>query len=290
MSTNLNTDICIYHKGCTDGFGAAWVVWNHFKNIDGSCAVDFHAANYQDDPPDVTGLDVTIVDFSYKRPILEMMIEQCNSLTIIDHHKTAQADLDGIFDYPKVFGVFDMDHSGAVLTWQFFNADLATPQLLLHVEDRDLWRFKLDGTREVIAALYSLPQEFSIWENYVHRPAMISDLRADGRAIERQQAKNVASLVAASSRRMQLAGFDVPVANVPYMMASDAGHLMAKGEPFSVTYWDGPGERMYSLRSSDDGEDVSQIAVAFGGGGHEHAAGFKVETILLDQLDCPADA
>lgn len=282
------TDICIYHKGCTDGFGAAWAVWNNFKDIiDGNCAVEFFPANYQDDPPDVTGLDVTIVDFSYKRPVMDQIIEQCNSLVILDHHKTAEEDLAGIFDHPKVTGVFDMDHSGAVLAWQWFNPDHTTPQLLLHIEDRDLWRFNLDGTREVIAGLYSLPQEFKLWENYIRSGALMQCLRDDGKAIERQQSKNVASLVKASSRRMDIAGFDVPVANVPYMMASDAGHLMAVDEPFSVTYWDAPGERVFSLRSSDTGEDVCAIAKQFGGGGHVHAAGFKVQLGILPECQLP---
>ena len=51
---------------------------------------------------------------------------------------------------------------------------------------------------------------------------------------------------------------------------------MAEGEPFAACYWDTPEGRVFSLRSSSDGVDVSEIAKQFGGGGHKNAAGFKI--------------
>lgn len=75
---------------------------------------------------------------------------------------------------------------------------------------------------------------------------------------------------------MVIDGFDVPVANLPYTLSSDAGHLMAQGEPFAACYWDTPAGRVFSLRSSDAGEDVSAVAKTYGGGGHRNAAGFQV--------------
>lgn len=50
----------------------------------------------------------------------------------------------------------------------------------------------------------------------------------------------------------------------------------SEGEKFAACYWDTPDGRVFSLRSTDDGMDVSEIAKVFGGGGHEHASGFKV--------------
>jgi hypothetical protein len=51
--------MCIYHGNCADGFGAAWVVRKALGEI------DFHPGKYQEPPPDVTGKDVVMVDFSY---------------------------------------------------------------------------------------------------------------------------------------------------------------------------------------------------------------------------------
>jgi nanoRNase/pAp phosphatase (c-di-AMP/oligoRNAs hydrolase) len=52
---------------------------------------------------------------------------------------------------------------------------------------------------------------------------------------------------------------------------------MSEGCAFSATYYDISDARVFSLRSSKDGIDVSKVAVQYGGGGHPHAAGFKVK-------------
>jgi len=75
---------------------------------------------------------------------------------------------------------------------------------------------------------------------------------------------------------MEIGGHCVPVANLPYTLVSDAGHLLAKGAPFAACYWDTPEGRVFSLRSTDEGLDVSAIAKQYGGGGHIHASGFRV--------------
>ena len=80
--------LCIYHGNCADGFGAAWVVRRALGEH-----VDFHAGVYQDDPPDVTDREVILVDFSYKRAVLEKMAESATNILVLDHHKTAADDL-----------------------------------------------------------------------------------------------------------------------------------------------------------------------------------------------------
>lgn len=271
--------ICIYHKGCTDGFGAAWVVWQSFKArvVSGEKVgeLEFYPANYGEELPDVDDKKVIIVDFSYKRPEMDLIIQKCHSLLVLDHHKTAEKELEGIFDNPKVSGVFDMEHSGAILAWKWFCPESPPPLLLQHIEDRDLWKFEMKGTKNIIAGLYSHPQEFELWNGFMGANSYWS-LHEDGSAISRQHDKNVGALVRSSTLRMVLSGHNVPVANMPYMMASDAGHILAKGEPFSVTYWDFKDGRTFSLRSEESGLDVSEIAAEYGGGGHKHAAGFKV--------------
>ena len=59
-------------------------------------------------------------------------------------------------------------------------------------------------------------------------------------------------------------------------MSSDAGHELGKGRPFAACYWDTPDGRVFSLRSSADGADVSEVAKQYGGGGHRNASGFRV--------------
>lgn len=280
--THTRPTICIYHGNCADGFGAAWVVRKAL-----GADIEFHAAAYGDAAPDVTGKQVVIVDFSYPYETLSAMADVAEHVLVLDHHKTAQAALADIpkaghcnkchnhaVPEGKLHAAFDMSRSGAGMAWDYFFPELPRPALIDHIEDRDLWLFELKGTREILANLFSYPQDFAIWDELFN--ADIQTLWADGAAIERKHRKDVAQLVEATQRRMVIGGFDVPAANLPHTMASDAGALMCPGEPFAACYWDTPDGRSFSLRSTDAGEDVSTIAQQYGGGGHRNAAGFRV--------------
>jgi oligoribonuclease NrnB/cAMP/cGMP phosphodiesterase (DHH superfamily) len=271
--------LVIYHGNCADGFSAAWCFWRKYGE-----GADYHAGVYQQDPPDVTGRDVYLVDFSYKRQVVEQMLTVANTVTLIDHHKSAIDDLQPLFmqdswmGEPKQLAHFtDLNRSGATLAWDYLFPDEDRPLLLGHVEDRDLWRFKLAGTREIQAFVFSHEYSFQLWDKLMSADQIeLLKMTAAGAAIERKHHKDVAELVGVCKRRMVIGGYDVPVASLPYVMGSDAGHLMAKGEKFSACYWDTAEGRVFGLRSEESGLDVSEIAKQYGGGGHVRAAGFKV--------------
>jgi hypothetical protein len=335
--------LCIYHGNCADGFGAAWVVWKHFKG-----EVDFYPGVYQRPPPDVTGRDVIVVDFSYKRQVMLDLAASASSVLVLDHHKTAQEDLavdnekffrigswEGfraviLEDFAgrletSIYTIFDMERSGAGITWDFFNPFRARPALINHIEDRDLWRFKLPNTRQIQAALFSYPYEFELWDQLINDVNMYGteDLFTEGTAIERKHHKDIEELIEVVTRPM---AFEepgphptsrfrtiVPAANLPYTLTADAGHLLCERNwygrtaerqeeyvknregpavdpgpyehPFAACYWDKPDGRQFSLRSHDDGADVGAIAKLYGGGGHAHAAGFRVPYSRLSEFE-----
>lgn len=280
---NLNKTLVIHHHPCTDGFTAAWCFWQHFGHN-----IEYHPGVYGEAPPDVTGKNVFLVDFSYKRDVVLQMAETAASITIIDHHKTATDDLEGIDEectgepaheggdviYCKVSTYFDNNRSGAGLAWDWLNPGTPRPALINHVEDRDLWRFKLPLTREIGAALFSYEQTFEQWDLLMK--ADINDLVREGTALERKHMKDVRANAEITQRRMVIGGINVPCANVPHSLASDVGHLLGENAPFAACYVDTVSHRRFSLRSRPDGADVSAVAKQYGGGGHQHAAGFEV--------------
>ena len=259
--------LCIYHGGnCADGFAAAWAVRRRYPDA------EFFAGVYQTPPPDVSGRDVLIVDFSYKRPVLLDMAKAARRIVILDHHKSA---VDDLVDLPEnVHAIFDMNRSGAMITWNYLFPDSTPPKQFEHIQDRDLWRFELPLTREILAAVFSYPYDFETWDTLMSTDPSI--LATEGTAINRKHMKDIRELLAATQRRMVIGGIDVPVANLPYIYSSDAGHIMAQNEHFAACYWDTPDGRVFSLRSTDAGMDVCEIAKQYGGGGHRNAAGFKV--------------
>lgn len=273
--------ICIYHANCADGFAAAWAVRKFFA--DRGEEVDFHPGIYGEAPPDVTGRTVVIVDFSYPRDALRGMIEQGQEVVLIDHHKSTIADVQTIRDEEKktsgtpcikgFLARLSTQKSGAMLTWEFLFDDLPPPLLFDHIQDRDLWQHRLPMTNEIIAALYSYPMEFEVWDQLIDGP--IKKLEDEGRSILRAHRANVAAFTAAANvRTINWGGSLIRIANVPWMYASDVAGELAKGHPFAATYHDNATGRRWSLRSDHNGADVSLIAKTFGGGGHQHAAGF----------------
>lgn len=281
----MTKPLCIYHGNCADGFTSAWVVYTKFGT-----QVDFHPGVYGVEPPDVVGRDVLLVDFSYKRPVLDKLAAVAKSITILDHHKTAAADLENLplpppgIDWPEkacgASALFDMTRSGAQVTWDYFYPADKRPLLVDYVGDRDLWLFQLPLSREVNAFVFAHEYAFDIWD-YLHasmRDHMDVQRVADmGGAIEKKHHKDVAELVRVTRRTMRIGGLDMPVANIPYTLTSDAAHLMAQhAQGVAACYWDTPSGRVFSLRSTEEGPDVSAIAKTYGGGGHKNAAGFQM--------------
>jgi oligoribonuclease NrnB/cAMP/cGMP phosphodiesterase (DHH superfamily) len=269
----MSRPIVIYHANCLDGFGAALAAQMHFapRHIE----VDYHPASHGSEPPECSGREVYIVDFSYKRPLLKQICDEAQKVTILDHHITAQEDLEGLTEeHDNLRVVFDMEKSGAVLAWEHFH-DTPVPRLLQHVQDRDLWHFELDGTDEINTALMSHPFSFPLWQGLIEDEQKLASLHAEGLTLNRYRRQ----LIEQYKKRAvtgRIAGFEVPVVNAPHAIISELLGELAEGQPFAAGYQDRGDKRSWSLRSSrSGGEDVARVAERFGGGGHRNAAGFS---------------
>lgn len=260
----MKTRLVIFHASCMDGFGAAWSVWKKFGDAD----TEYLPAKYGDAPPDVTDRDVVVVDFSYRRNIMLAMQQYAKSIVVLDHHKTAEADLK---DLP--FAHFDMARSGAGMTWDHFHDYNSRPWLIDYVEDRDLWRFKLPQSKEVNALINTVPREsFEVWDKLSQMTVEEATQKGSGAlAFLDSYVREMVS----QARRLTFAGYeDVPVVNAPYVGISELVSALAEGVPFAVGWFQREdGLYQYSLRSRGD-FDVTEIAKRFGGGGHRQAAGF----------------
>lgn len=265
--------LIMYHAGCADGLCAAWVA--HRKMPD----AEFVPVQYGQEPPDVLGRDVFILDFSYKRPVMERMRESARMLTVLDHHKTAQAELEGFGGQSaNTLCRFDLNKSGGRLAWEWFFPGEPASWLVDYTEDRDLWRWKLPRSREISAVIASYPFDFDLWDrwnmsanNWNGTPVVLAN---EGEAILRYQQRQVDTLCDHASE-IDMDGHKVLAVNTPLLQSEIAGKL-AEGRPFGAVYFiRDDGKRVWSLRSRDGGVDVSEIAKRHGGGGHRNAAGFE---------------
>ena len=305
--------LVIVHGSCRDGFCAAWVARRKLPTA------EIVHAYYGKEPPDVRGRDVVLIDFSYPRATLRAMRRACESLLVIDHHKSAAADLaedttrDAITSIAgwsnlswerhcetvaldhlenaedQIYTLFDMERSGAGLAWDFFSPGEPRPWLVDYVEDRDLWRHALPFSEIINAYVGLLPFEFATWSEVATRP-MEAYCEAGSIALTKTE-----QYVAEASKNLRwctVAGYRVPVVNAPQVDISElldavltrqvpATAVIAQPDvPFAVGWWQRfDGLFQYSLRSRGD-FDVSEIAKQFGGGGHRNAAGFQSATLV----------
>lgn len=272
--------LLIYHDHCPDGFGAAFSFWKKYNDEIDYLALDHVAKPFKGlSIKTFQGREVWMADISLEREDAIQASEAAKKFKILDHHISAQKDLVDLD-----FAHFDMNHSGAILAWKYCFPDEEVPKLLQYVEDRDLRGPAgciLPYARELLAAIDSYPKEFSTWEHLdelIETPEGFSKLLVEGAAILRYNKVLIDSIME-NTYRTTIKGYDVPVVNTPFFRSEMLGTL-AVGEPFSAGYhYDGE-QFQFSLRSTDEGVDVSEIAQQFpGGGGHKKAAGFSVKKL-----------
>lgn len=269
--------ICIYHANCPDGFTAAWIV--HRYSAASGIEVELHPGVYGEEPPDLAGRHVIIVDFSYPNGMMHKIADKANTLVVLDHHQTALDNCAELTEHENVHVVLDVERSGARITWDYIYPGEDAPEIVRHVEDRDLWRFAHHETPAYFAALTSHPYTLEAWDAVAAQP--LAEVVAEGEAIERYRQRLIEQHVALARPSTHPTGIEMPVVNCPYAIASDVAGELAKLAPNKVAayYFDdrAAGLRQWGLRSTEDGPDVAAIAEAFGGGGHKHAAGFRTK-------------
>lgn len=254
----------LYHGNCYDGFGAAWAAWKAL----GDGARYIPVTHGRPMPEMENGARVFILDFSYPRADLLALAQRMQSVVVLDHHKTAMEALLGL-SAPGLKVVFDMDKSGAILTWQHFFTGPA-PDLLLYIQDRDLWRFDLYESEEIAAAMRSWPFKFNVWERL-----QVATLASEGAAILRQT-KQMVQMICAQASMGEVGGEACVVVNATAFWSEVGHHLLSEwpDSPFAASWYiDKHGARIWSLRGRGD-YDVSALAKRMGGGGHKDAAGF----------------
>jgi oligoribonuclease NrnB/cAMP/cGMP phosphodiesterase (DHH superfamily) len=287
MKTVLKRPVTIiYHGNCPDGFAAALAIKLYFKkkhlHKKSKELIYYHEGKHGELPPECRDNDIYIVDFSYKRDMVKQLCEQANKVTIIDHHVSAMKDLEGLDeDYDNLNLVFDMTQSGAVLSWKYFH-DAPVPKLFKHIQDNDLWQFKLKHTRTIIKAMMSYPLKFKLWTSWLEDKNSLKQLHQEGHILQRQMDRQIKRYKRAA-RMGNIAGYRVPIVNAPASLGSELLHQLSDGYPFAAAYEDKPEKRTWQLRSGGKKAiDVSEIARQFGGGGHKNASGFSTRTFDID--------
>lgn len=278
-----------YHAGCFDGFGAAYAAWFNL----GIEETSYHPVSYNSPLPDYDDpeLDtIYIVDFSIKPEEFDRLTSRGVRIVLLDHHKSAFEEYAAYFGWEEKGGAyeqylgesyiyFNMEYSGAYLTWQYFNTS-EPPKLIQYISDRDLWKFRLENSRLIHAMLCTYPFEFEVYSK-LHKsledPQREEVLLEEGRVVLRYHDLLI-DKICHDAQMVQIDEFRVPMVYTNILF-SEVPEALTKRYPdaeFAIyKYPKGNGMIQYGFRSRND-FDVSEIAARYGGGGHKNAAGCTV--------------
>lgn len=294
--------IIFYHNACPDGWTAAWVAKRKYPEAT-LYPLDHGLTDDQINRlvEFVRNENAIMIDYSLRsREDNDRLAASAKTFRILDHHKTAQAALDG-----APYATFDMNRSGAGLAWDYlFGKNSGSwcgpkgddglneygyfnrPWFIDYVEARDLWRWdSLPKSREVCAYLGTLPYEIAEWDKLL-------DINAE-KALQlgKGALANIQHYVRETIKNTRfgvLFGHEVAMLNTTYLNCSEIGNELAQSAEFGLTWFERKDDvYQFSLRSIGN-FDVSAIAKKFNGGGHKNAAGFQLDykqgRVLIDHV------
>ena len=266
--TSARRPICLFHKNCVDGGAAAAVVQRKV----GDC--EFVPMQHSETPPIVEGREVWIVDFGLPLPAMRALHAQATRVHWYDHH-ASQCEVQRALGW----GVLDTGECGASLVWRELFPGQEPPAIIPYIKDKDLWQWRLPGSRAVALALDA---------KYRWKWAGILD--ADPAALMAEGEPMLAELRARIETAAKSGLIWRDALGVPGLRAlvvhtrrdqNDLGEYItlpveAGGLGFDIAVLayqkKETGRWVHSLRST--GVDCGRIAARLGGGGHPGSACF----------------
>lgn len=262
----------LYHKNCTDGFGAAYSAWKKFYDN----AIYIPVAYDEPIPEIEPDSTVYVVDFCLSKVSTQLVQKGGSKVITLDHHIASEQNIKFSDEC-----VFDMQRSGAKIAWEYFHPN-TTNKMIDYISDKDLGRFLLPKSREILAGLESYVRDFKIWDNLNE-----DQLLQEGTHILRSKSNEI-SLLVDKSYLYKMGEFTIPVVNTAVFMSEVADKLLEvyPDAKFSATYniyeRNGKLYKKWSLRSKK--VDVNEVAKKYNGGGHQYAAAF-IEEITFNKQE-----
>lgn len=266
------------HSNCQDGTGAQYAAWKKF----GDQAI-YIPVQYGQPLPEMEldwDSELYILDFSYSREILIELNQAVKKLVVMDHH---EPNIKDIGDLPGV--TIDTSRSGAVMAWQYFHPETDIPNLLKHVQDRDLWRFEYPDSKNVHAGIRASldANDMRYWDQLATDKAALKECTDYGYYAKKAEDTFVQSYARRRSSKIRIVMIDgkrVAVYNAVTAI-SEIGNALCLSEnnvDYTMSYFMlAEGRIVFNFRSTKaSGVNVSDIAKQYGGKGHPNAAGASV--------------
>jgi len=268
---------CFYHKSDLDGLCSAAIVKQRFPYCD-MLGVDYNDSlmKYAVKKEE----RIIVVDFSFEPEEMLWLHSMCR-LTWIDHHKSSIKNV-----HKTIPGVRKTGTAACELAWAYYNKQKPVPEGVALLGKYDVWNHTdprvLPFQYGIRAINKTLPHS-RIWGTILGEDTRyIEAICRNGVAIYKYQQKQNEEYAKSMAYATDFEEYKAIVINGALMnsLIFDSVYNAERHDImilFSVT----KNGFKYSLYSKNPNIDVSKIAEAYGGGGHEHAAGFQSNDLLV---------
>ena len=287
--SNKIFDIVFFHYPCQDGLTSGWIV-NKFHNNNIELYPIQHGKKI-DITDDFKNKKIIFCDYSPPLEILDELEKIAKEIVILDHHISAQKTLQN-----KDYAIFDMEKSGAGLTWEYFYPNIDMPNFVQMVQDRDLWKWEIQNSKELTSGLYTICSSiemydfkklFKIFDELYENPFKLDFYIEIGNITNKVLLMKCKYMAKDHLTKItKYKDYNVCIVNCSSDMSSDLGNIISSSEnvDFAVLWnYNHPKEEYRISLRSNNKVDVSIIAQEYGGGGHKNASGLtsKINPIIL---------
>lgn len=279
---------CIYHAIDHDGQGSAALVKLAHPEAE-LIGLDYNwPVPWERFTP---GETVFVVDFALQ-PVQQMkLLHDAYDLIWIDHHFTAIRAVAALGITPK--GIQRPDRSAIELVWEYLHPEEPMPEIVRHIGAHDRW---IHTDPLTLPLHYGLqlqdtdPNNTQLWRTlFTNFGGILGEIAQDGAKIEKFVTSDYANYATQAAFDLEFEGLTFLAANrgLSGSKLFDSVFNPDIHDAMLLFYWSAKmGAWRFSLYTDKDGINVGDIAVKYGGGGHEKAAGFRT-TVLPFNLPQP---
>ncbi len=309
--SNLMFDLCVHHRGCSDGIAGAWVIKRVCPEI------QLISCNAGEDPviPEGSGRKIVFVDVCPSKNFLRELLEK-DEVVLLDHHVTALDVIKEFDGHAKFSFVYDKERAGCQIAWDFMYGKTETlpledrlttpykpdkrPYFINYIADRDLWKFSLPRSKDVNTGLFygdgiTLTALDALYKTVEENPEVLEEKEIErlanfGEIVNKLKDKDLQITTNRATKSVLTIGdskWNVWLVDGPYHLRSEVcASLVSK--PFKDgTLPDFACFYRYDLTSNewwiatrskaDSGINLAELCKSVGGGGHPNASGFHIK-------------
>ena len=268
--------LCIYHVADHDGKGSAGIVKSVYPEI------EFFGLNHDMEVPyeEIRKHDKIIVcDIALP---LDFMFElnESKDFTWIDHHVSIIKEYEEAVKKgkPEIKGLRRVGTAAMCLTWEYFYPGKPLPEGIKLLGLNDLFKLEDKRVRPFEYAIQSMgvnrPQD-EIWQKLINNEIDIDETVAKGEAILSWIKIRNYRLVRSMAFESEFMGLKCICANMAqgYSEFFDSVENIEDYDMMVNFYMNKKNQWNLSFYTAKENVDVSKIAMSFGGGGHQKAAG-----------------